>query len=608
MRFNSDLLKKYPTECGVYLMKNAAGEILYIGKAKKLRHRIKQYFVPGRDGRMMVPFLTAQIDTIETIVTLSEKEALLLENTLIKKHKPKYNILLKDDKTFISLMINHKHAWPTVRLVRYKGRPPKEGQYFGPFTSAYAARQTLEVIFELFPVRQCSDNELKARRRPCLLHSIGRCLAPCVAKCSEKNYSESLAKVIAFLKGEDKEVIDTLYQQMQEASESLHFEEAAEILRKIKQIEHVIANRKSLVHSRIKDCDVLGIYRQSTYVVISKLIFREGRLTGSDHYTFTKTAADNDEILHSFILQHYPHKEKVPKEVLVPSLPSGYHSLVEILQESLGKKIPILCPQKGEKKALITMAEKNAKAVYQQEISQQSERESLLLDLEEKLKLSRCPLRMECFDVAHISGSDTVASMVAYTDGAYDKKRTRLYRLQGDFQGDDYGALAQVLKRRLIRAKEESDLPDLIVIDGGRGHLNIAVEVFKELNIASVDLISVAKESGKHQKTLTKEKVYLPHEKHPVELPPNSSLIFLMQKIRDEAHRVATTFHRSKRQKTMRQSALDSLPGIGPKKKKLLLSHFGSVKNLKNAALEELKAIPGINKNDLEVLKNFISS
>ncbi|GAB4186514.1 MAG: excinuclease ABC subunit UvrC [Simkaniaceae bacterium] len=605
MKFKPNSLKQYPKECGVYIMKDDRGEILYIGKAKKLRDRLKQYFIPGRDGRTMVPFLTAQIAAIETIVTLSEKEALLLENTLIKQHKPKYNILLKDDKTFISLMVNTKHKWPTLRLVRYKGRPKQDGTYFGPYTNAFAARQTLELIFELFPLRQCSDNELKSRKRPCLLYSIGRCLAPCVEKCTENEYRTNVTRVMEFLKGEDKEILGQLYKDMNEASDALRFEEAAEILRKIKQVQHVIENRKSLVHSFIKDCDVLGLYRKDDFAVLSKLIFREGRLIGSDHYTFEKTAAQNEEILQSFILQHYQSKNTIPREILLP-FSIDAKLLEEVFQENFSKKIPLHIPKIGEKKSLIVMAEKNAKAVFQQELFHQSEKENLLLDLEEKLHLTRCPVRIECFDTAHISGSNAVACMIAYTNGVYDKKRTRLFRLKEDHQGDDYSALKEVLERRLIHAKEEDDLPDLVMLDGGKGHLNVGLEVFKELNIASVDIIAVAKEESKHQKTLTKEKVYMPYRKEPMALAPDSSLLFLVQKIRDEAHRVAIEFHRKKRKKSMRVSELDRLPGIGPKKKKMLLTHFGSIKNLKKASEEELKKIKGLNKTDIANLLEFI--
>ena len=413
--FDPKILDKYSTDPGVYLMKNRKGEVLYVGKANNLKVRIKQYFAPGRDGRPMVPFLIAEVSTIDIIVVPSEKEALLLENTLIKKHQPKFNALLKDDKTFVSLMINHKHAYPMVQLVRYKGKPKKDGLYFGPFTSAYAARQTFDLMGRLFPLRQCSDQELKKRTRPCLLYGIKRCVAPCVNMCTQEEYQKLVEHATDFLKGNNSEVIEQLKREMSQASDNLEYEKAATLLQLIKQIEHITDGSGLVAKAIGKDTDALGLYRQGHDVMISQLFFREGKLIGSEHYSFTDVVESNEELLSSFMIQYYKDRTPLPTQIIIPlDLPK---ELEEILH------LKLLTPQKGEKKEISQMAEKNALELFKQEKDDQELAEKMLLDLQESLHLTRYPERIECYDTSNISGSDLVASMVAFTQGKYDKKR-----------------------------------------------------------------------------------------------------------------------------------------------------------------------------------------
>lgn len=576
-------------------MKNAQGKVIYVGKAKQIKQRVKQYFIPGRDGRPMVPFLTAQVETIDTIVVPNEKEALLLENTLIKKHQPKFNVLLKDDKTFISLMVNHKHPWPRIQLVRYKGEPKKEGLYFGPYTSAYAARQTFDLLTRLFPLRQCSDAELKRRSRPCILYGIKRCIAPCVKLCTKEEYQTFVQGAIDFLKGQDKKIIKELQIQMEKASENLEFEKADALLQTIRQIEHVLEGGSVVAKSGGKNSDVLGLYRTGDEVMVMQLFFREGKLVGSEHYGFSKVAGSDEELFSSFILQYYKEQKNLPQEILVPTpIPSA---LSEILL------VPILHPQKGDKKALLDLAHKNAKANFLKEKDDLALKEKMLLDMQEKLHLSRYPERIECFDASNISGTDLVASMVAFTHGEKDKKRTRLFKIREIKKGDDYAALHQVLSRRLTRAKDENDLPDLVIVDGGKGQLNVALALFRELDLATIDVIALAKEEAKHTRGITLERVFLPHQSEPIHLDARSPLLFLLQKIRDEAHAKAIGFHRKRREKRVISSALDELPGIGPIKRKRLLAHFGSPKRIKNASIDELKKIKGLTQKDITLLK-----
>ena len=591
-------LDNFPKDSGVYLMKNSRDVVIYVGKAKNLKVRIKQYFIPGRDSRPMIPFLVEEIAHIDTIVVPTEREALLLENTLIKKHQPKYNAFLKDDKTFISLMVNHKHPWPKISLFRYKGKPPKDGLYFGPYTSAFAARQTYDLLCRLFPLRQCSDEELKRRTRPCLLYGIKRCIAPCINLCTKEEYHTFVQGAIDFLKGEDKKILHHLREEMEKAADKLEFEKAAALLQTIEQIEHVIQKKSVIAKAAGKDIDALALYRAGNEVMVMQLLFREGKLVGSEHYSFSDVIESDEELFSSLLLQLYQHKKPLPEEILLPLPPS------QVLSEILGTTVHH--PLKGEKKEIIDIALTNAKATFEKEKNHAFVREKLLLDLQDKLKLSRFPERIECFDTSNLSGSNLVASMVAFTHGEYDKKRTRLYKIRDINKGDDYAAMHQVLSRRLIRAKEENDLPDLVIVDGGKGQLSTALKVIKELDIATVDVVAVAKQQGRHDRGMTEEQLFLPHHSEPILLDNRSPLLFLLQKIRDAAHTRAIGFQRKKQKSSLLTSALASIPGIGPVKQKRLLSHFGSLARIKKASDEELKKVQGITAKDIAAIRALV--
>lgn len=600
MSFDPQTLSLYPEDPGVYLMKDAAGAVLYVGKAKNLRSRLKQYFATHRDTREMVPYLTAQIENIDTIIALNEKDALILENTLIKKHQPKYNVLLKDDKTFINLMLT-RHKWPMLKLVRYKGKPSDAGTYFGPYTSAMAARQTFDLISRLFPLRQCSDGELNSRLRPCLLYEIKRCIAPCVHLCTEEEYQSHVDSVTSLLKGKDKEVLQELERQMEQASEALLFEKAQELLTLIQQIKHVMGI-KHIDNPEAKDCDALGIYREADAVMITLLMFRDGKVVGSEHFSFSFIASNDSEILTSFILQHYKNQTAWPKEILIPCEIPELETLEDILSEAAPRKITLLTPQKGRKADLIEMSQRNAKALFIREQDTRSLKEKMLLDLSETLQLHRFPRRVECFDTSNISGSDAVASLVCFVNGEKDKSRTRLFKIKTALKADDYTAMKEVLKRHFQKAKEKNDFCDLLIVDGGKGQLNIAMDVLKELSIASIDVIALTKEEARHDKGLTKEKIYLPYKTDPVLIDPRSPLLFFLQRIRDEAHAQAIRYHRKRREKRTLSSELDTIPGIGPTKKKRLLLHFGSVKAIKNASEEELRKVKGLTAKDIQTI------
>lgn len=605
MSFDLAKLDNFPTLPGVYLMKNRQGVVLYVGKAKNIRQRVKQYFVPGRDSRDIIPILVEKIDEIDTIVVRSEKEALILENTLIKKHKPQYNALLKDDKTYVALKINHKNKWPMVQIVRYRGKPANDGLYFGPYPSAHAARATLELIHKLFPLRQCTDQELARRTRPCILYDMKHCIAPCVGKCTKEEYDNLVDRTARFLRGQDKEIVNDLYAEMEKFAEKMEFERANAILTTIRNIESTL-ERQRVEKPLGGDADVLAVFRQAEEAIIAQLLFRDGKLMGSRHYDFSSIVEDDAELLTSFLLQHYLNTKGIPHEILLPIDIPDAEPLGEILSTGQNRLVKILCPQKGEKKALVQMAYINAEATFKKEKDLQSIRERTLLEMKEQLHLKNYPSRMECLDNSNIQGHEPVAALITFTDGLKDTKGYRKYKVKTVFSPDDYSTMHEILMRRYKRAEEEDNLPDLIIIDGGKGHLNIGIKVLKELNIVSVDIIGVAKEESRHTKGLTEEKVYLPERAEPIVLNRSSPILLLLQQIRDEAHRFAITFHRKRRNKQALHNILEDLPGIGPAKGRLLLKHFGSVKQLKLATREQLEQVKGLSKSNIETLVKFL--
>lgn len=605
MPFDYAKIEKIPALPGVYLMKNIEGNILYVGKANNLKQRVRQYFISGGDGRPIIPLLIAKIEEIDTIIVNSEKEALLLENTLIKKHQPKYNALLKDDKTYVALKVNNKHSWPTVQLIRYKGKPEPDGLYFGPYTSAHDARTTLDLIHRFFPLRQCSDQELIRRTRPCILYDMKRCIAPCVNKCTKEEYFRNVDRTIKFLKGQNKEILKELYEEMAQYAEQLQFEEADAILKLIRRIENTLEGQK--VHKPLGgDADALSIYRQGADIILVQLFVRDGKVTGARHHSFSNIAEEDSELLSSFILQNYETVSTLPEEILLPIPISDAEIVSEILSTNKMKKVHVLTPQRGDKKSLVEMAFLNAEATFKREKDLNAIREKTLLEMQEVLHLNQYPNHIECFDNSNISGSHPVAALVTFTEGIKNTKGYRKYKIQSVDTPNDYASMYEVLMRRYQRAKDENKLPDLLIVDGGKGHLNIALRVFAELNVITVDVIAVAKEQGRHDKGMSSEQVFIPNVRDPIPLKRHSSILFLLQQIRDEAHRFAITFHRQRRNKLTLKSDLEEISGIGPLKKRLLLRHFGSLKKLKEATQEDLEQVKGLSKANIESILHFI--
>jgi excinuclease ABC subunit C len=582
-------LKNFPQYSGVYIMKNENGEVLYVGKAKNLRKRLQQYFT-NTDTRASIAILMPQVKDIETIVVNNEKEALLLENNLIKNHHPKYNILLKDDKTFIAILITN-HFWPRIKTIRNKNK--KEGLYFGPYTDSEAAKKTLELILKFFPIRQCSDNDFATRKRPCILYDMKKCIAPCVNKCSHAEYMENVHQAILLLEGHNKEIIKVLKKKMTIASDDLDFEKAQKYLKLIKQLEH-IAEEQNVENINASSLDVYGYFQKDDLLVIVILFYRENKLIGHKDFSFSLNFATAEEAFNSFLLQYYANRDNttLPKEILLPF--SGYTHLHEIL------KIKITHPQKGKKLKLLELANKNANVIYEKQKEIKIKNKGKLLALQNCLKLTNYPKSIYCFDNSSFGGKDFVSAAVCFYDGEKSTKEYRLFKIKGE-KKDEFSSLKEVL----LRFFKRDPVCDLLLIDGGRAQLNTALNILKEQNINDIDVIAICKEDSRHDKGLTNEKLFSPIFTGPLILDKKDEVLLFLQKIRDEAHRFAISFHRKKQKERLFASELDTLRGIGPKKRRALLRVFKSIDNIKRASTEELKKVNGITESDIIRLKEL---
>jgi excinuclease ABC subunit C len=589
-----------PARPGVYLMRDRGGKVIYVGKAKDVRARVRTYFHSG-DGRSQIQFLLRRVEEVETLVTSNEKEALILENNLIKQYKPRYNIRLKDDKSYLSIKVNVQHPWPRIVATR---KIVKDGsRYFGPYSSAFAVRETLDIIEKHFLLRSCTEHNFKNRARPCLQYQIKRCLGPCVLPVDPKEYQENLRRAILFVEGKRQELIDELRRRMQEKAERLEFESAAKIRDQIQAVEKTVEKQRMVSHWGV-DQDIFGLYREGGFIEVQVLFVRQGKLTGNQAYSLEDLEFSDEEIMESLLTQFYQGDRFVPDEILLPVELEDREVREEYLGERKGKKIFILCPQRGDKRQLVDMAVQNARQSFFERHDQEKERERMLLELQEKLRLKHYPQRIECYDISNIHGSHAVGSMVTFFNGEPDKKRYRHYRIrtvQADSGGDDFAMMHEVLERRFRRGLREGDLPDLVVVDGGKGQLAMALAAMQELAVKDVDVAALAKERVQRSARSpeihrTEERVFLPGQSNPIILRRNSNALFLLQRVRDEAHRFAITYHKKLRAKQTLYSALDKIPGIGGARKRALLRAFGSIKRIEEATLEDLVKVPSINE------------
>jgi len=590
-------LERLPAAPGVYLMKDARGEVIYVGKAVNLRSRVRSYFGRSSDTRAFIPFLESVLADVDTVVVRNEKEALLLENELIKRHQPRFNVLLKDDKNFICLRLDPGHEWPRLEVVR---RFKRDGaMYFGPYASATSIRETLRIINRYFQLRTCSDHVLHHRKRPCILHQIGRCPAPCVLDVSAEEYAQSVREVALFLEGKGGELLSGLRDRMKTAAQALRFEQAARLRDQLFAIERSL-ERQMIATTETIDQDVFGYHREADRLVVYVLYVRQGRLNGGQSFPFAGQEFPDEELLGSFVNLYYGEDNVLPDEVLLPLRPEGgVEPLQELLTERRGRRVRVLVPQRGEKLRLVEMSAANARQALLDQRRSRDELEAVLERLRDRLHLRSAPHRVECFDISHFQGSSIVASQVAMTDGALDRARYRHFRIKTVQAQDDFASMYEVVSRRLRKGQEAADLPDLLVIDGGKGQLASARAAMKDVGV-TIDVVGLAKsrelESDDRAGVSARspERVFLADRKDPIVLPQNSPELFLLVRIRDEAHRFAITYQQKLMRRRNFKSVLEDIPGVGEGRKKALLRAFGSLKRVREASIEELAAQAGL--------------
>ena len=611
MSLVQDKLTNLPSRPGVYLMRDKGGKVIYVGKAKDLRSRVRAYF-NCPDERSQIQFLVRRVEDLETLVTSNDKEALILENNLIKQYKPRYNIRLKDDKSYLSIKVTTQHPWPRILATR---KIVKDGnRYFGPFSSAVAARETIDIIEKHFQLRNCTDHNFRNRSRPCLQYQIKRCMAPCVLPVPEEAYREQVRQALLFIDGKQQELIDELKQRMQAKSDRLEFEAAGRIRDQIQAVEKTLEKQRMVAHWGA-DQDIFGLYREGGFIEVQVLLVRQGKLTDNLSYSLEDLEFPDEEIVGSLLTQFYQGQRFIPDEILLPVALEDRDVRQEYLSERKGKGIEILWPQRGDRRHLVQMAEDNAKQSFSERHDQEKAREKMLRELQAQLRLKRYPQRVECFDISTIHGAHAVGSMVTFINGEPDKNLYRHFRIRTvdpSSGGDDFGMMLEVLRRRFARGKEEADLPDLTVVDGGKGQLAMALTAMAEIAIEGVEAVGLAKmrvQAAARSREIERleERVFLPGQSNAVILKRNSNALFLLQRVRDEAHRFAITHHRKLRSKQTLYSALDRIPGVGGVRKRALLRAFGSVKRIEEATLEELLKVPSMNEKIAQEILQTLS-
>lgn len=587
MTLKSELLNSIPDSPGIYLMKDKDSQIIYIGKAKALKARVRSYFQKSEGILPRTRVMINKVVDIGFITTANEIEALILESNFIKKYQPRYNVLLKDDKHYPFIRLATDTDYPYLSIVR---KVKKDGaDYFGPYTMVKEVKETLKLIYKIFPIRQSRD-ELRTefKRRPCLNFQMRRCTAPCAGKITKENYNKIVREVKLFLKGSNDKLLIYLKKQMSHASDNLRFEAAAKLRDQIKAVKTIIEKQK-IISTNLENRDIIAFYREGSVANVQIFLIRKGNMMGGRNYKLKRlNGIDNNELLSSFIKQYYAEEPYIPEEILL-SIDIMEQEIITLwLSEKKKSKVVIQVPDKGRKKSLVKMAEENARFSFQEkEFSH-----FILEELKELLSLQNTPVRIEAIDISNISGSMAVGAVVLFVHGEALKKGYRRFKIR-DIEGiDDYSMTSQVFLRHYARLLDEKkELPQLVVIDGGRGHLNSGLQVLKDLNLCGkIDVIAIAK--GRDRNNLETDEIYIPKYNDPIVFPADSPVKFLLQRIRDEAHRFAITYHRKLRKKEGLHSILDDIAGIGVKRKEKLIKHFGSVAGLREASVKEIKKAP----------------
>ncbi|HTJ41471.1 MAG TPA: excinuclease ABC subunit UvrC [Kofleriaceae bacterium] len=627
MPITDEVLDRIPVDPGVYLFKDATGEVIYVGKAISLRARVRQYF-RGGDERLFVAagFLARAADDVETIVVPSEKEALLLENHLIKQHHPRFNVKLRDDKQYLVLRLivpeapeegatkPDRRVFPRVEVVR--NIRDDDARYWGPYHSATSARETLRLLNRHFQLRTCTDHVLENRGRVCLQYQIKRCTGPCAMPVSPAAYREQVDDVMMFLSGKNDDLLARLRARMDAKSEAEDYEAAASVRDSIAAVERTLA-RQHVVQVDFVDQDVWGLYREGDVVDVAVLFVRAGKLVGRRAFHAREQERPDGEVLADFVQQYYATGTFIPDEVMLSWPIDAPTALGDWLTAGRGRRVSIAMPQRGNRARLVELADKNAAASAASRRGREEDQEAALKKLQERLSLRRVPKRIECFDIAHISGTETVASMVTFVDGTPARALYRKFRVRSS-ANDDFASMYEVLGRRFRRALSSGSddpgwaMPDLVVIDGGKGQLASAIAALTDAGVPldgerALDIIGLAKER-ELAGGAAPDRVYLRHAKDSVQLRANSAELFVLARIRDEAHRFANTFHRDRRSKVALTSELDAIPGIGPTRRKQLLRHFGSVRQVRAATVDDLAAAPGMNRKAAEAVVSYFAA
>lgn len=614
-----DKLKNLPEKPGVYIMKDESNEIIYVGKAISLKNRVRQYFQSSRGHSPKVVAMVERIRDLEYIITDSELEALILECNLIKKHRPKYNILLKDDKHYPYIKVTVNEAFPRIMITR---DIKKDGaKYFGPYTDKFAVNRTIEVINKLFPIRSCSKNieKIAGKERPCLNYHINRCMAPCQGNVSKDKYREVVNGIIMVLDGKQEELIKELDQKMQAAAENLDFERAAELRDSIAAVRK-IAEKQKIISSSMADQDVIAMARQDGEACMQVFFIRGGKLNGREHFLLDGGDLDDQgEVISSFIKQFYNGDTFVPKEIILQKSIEDIEVLESWLSDKRGSKVKLTAPQRGEKQKLVEMVRKNAEDTIQLIMEKYKRDEEKTLgaskELADYIGLPKPPRRIEAFDISHLQGVENVGSMIVFEDGRSKNRDYRRFKIKNVVGANDYESMREVVERRFVHGMKEKEqleksgkdassgkfsaFPDLLLIDGGVGQVNAVLPVLKELGI-NIPVCGMVKDD-KHR---TRGLIFNEQE---IPIPVTSHAFRLITNIQDEAHRFAISYHRSLRTKTAVKSQLDEIPGIGPARRQALLKKFGSLKNIKSASIEELSSVQGMNKKAAEMIYNYFN-
>ncbi|MEN8150157.1 MAG: excinuclease ABC subunit UvrC [Planctomycetota bacterium] len=596
-------LRSLPKEPGVYLFLGKAGRVLYVGKATELRSRVRSYFAgEGPEDRPRIVSLLDRVVDVEVIRTKNPKEALLLENSLIKKHKPTGNVRLRDDKNYLCVRIDRRHPFPRITFVR---KFERDGAiYFGPYESSKSVRESVRVIQAAYGLRVCSDSVLANRSRPCMYHEIGRCTAPCVDAIDTTAYAGCVAKALDVLRGNVRDVVKSLSARMEKHSEAMEFERAAEFRDRIRAVERT-AERQSVSLSDLAARDVVHVSRRGEDLLFVVMFVREGKLLSTRHH-FIHSDADYDEAMASFLVQFYAEGKAVPPEILVSDEPEGRELIEAWLGEERGGSVKLRVPRRGGLRDLIRLAAENSDTLAKREEATKRDGSRFALDaLAEALDLPGPPSRIECTDISTIQGTATVASLVTFDEGMPDKSSYRRYRIRTVEGQDDFASMREVLARRFRRAGE-MPLPDLLIVDGGKGQLSSALEALDALAVVDLPVVGLAKARSGRPGEKAHERVFLPGRGDPVVLAPDAPETLLISRIRDEAHRFAIRYHRKVRSQLAMSSVLDRIEGVGDVWRQRLLRKFGSVEGIRRASLDELLLVPGLPRETARRIHEFL--